>query len=82
MRCWATWGRPAGGPNTAPKCRPTLDPATPPALPPDPPQILKASVRDPIDVRAYAPPAGLPAANLLDGEIAYVTDKVTPGDAR
>lgn len=29
-----------------------------------------------MDVRAYVPPPTLPTANLLYGEIAYVTDKV------
>lgn len=39
-------------------------------------RILKVSVRDGMDVRSYVPPPTLPAANLLYGEIAYVTDKV------
>lgn len=39
-------------------------------------QILKLSVRDGADVRPYYPPPTLPAANLLYGEVAYVTDKV------
>ena len=38
-------------------------------------QILRVSVRDGADVRAFAPPPSLPAASLLYGEIAYVTDK-------
>ncbi|KIZ00939.1 vesicle-fusing ATPase [Monoraphidium neglectum] len=38
-------------------------------------RILKVSVRDAADVRAYAPPPSVPTANLLYGEIAYVTDK-------
>jgi len=33
-------------------------------------------VRDASDVRTYLPPPALPTANLLYGEIAYVTDKV------
>ncbi|KAI8476967.1 MAG: N-ethylmaleimide sensitive fusion protein [Monoraphidium minutum] len=39
-------------------------------------RILRLSVRDAADVRAYAPPAALPVANLLYAEVAYVTDKV------
>jgi hypothetical protein len=42
-------------------------------------QILKVSVRDAADVRAYAPPPSVPTANLLYGEIAYVTDKARVG---
>ncbi|GBF97910.1 vesicle-fusing ATPase-like, partial [Raphidocelis subcapitata] len=39
-------------------------------------RILRVSVRDTADARPYVPPPSLPAANLMYGEVAYVTDKV------
>lgn len=47
--------------------------------PPLTPQVLRVSVRDALSARPYAPPPALPAANLLYGEVSFVSSKVRAG---
>lgn len=43
-----------------------------------PPQLLRVSAGDEMTLAPYSPPAGLPGAGLVYGQIDYVVDKARP----